>query len=765
MVNRNVKGIYMKNNLKKVLMIFIFILTLFTCSNVFAAEVETSYMSINDKTDLFTDDIELNDIKFVNNSYTSSSSIGITAHTVSYSTKKIRYEVVMTLYNESYTLIGEYRKSYDINAMDDESLAHMANSSYLRGNTSSDVKYYKIKLSYNDVTANSTIANKTPSLITTYKNYEYVIDAYDVNVIVNKNNTFDITEHITAYYNIPKHGIIRKIPLMNTINRTDGSTSKNRAKISNLSVDANYSVSRSQGEYSIKIGDANKTLTGKQEYTIKYNYNIGKDPLKDIDELYLNIIGTEWDTVIGNITFTITMPDEFDQTKLGFSAGKYASTGNSLVNYRVDKNIIEGSYDGILSTNSGLTIRCELPEGYFVGAGFKFNMLNLLIIILPICMAFISYVLWKVYGKDDIVVETVEFYPPAGFNSLEVGYAYKGLATSKDVTSLMIYLANKGYIKIVDEQTKSLFKRDLFKIVKLKDYDGDNVNERLFLEGLFQSAKTEVTLSDLQNKFYKTNNKIISNVSSKANKYKLFEKSAGSKTWIPMLFIILSFGLITIPPLYYYGEISMAVFPIAFPAAGLYLIVQAIGEVVTNERKMDVSFIVQIVFGLLFGGIVWCVFLLSSLLVEPFYILAYIIGIISISIIMACYIYLPKRTPYGNEILGKLKGFKNFLETAEKDRLEAMVNDNPTYFYDILPFTYVLNVSDEWIKNFEAINIQSPDWYDSPTAFDIITFNSFIDNAMSSASSAMSSSPSSDGGSSGGGSSGGGSGGGGGSSW
>ena len=136
----------------------------------------------------------------------------------------------------------------------------------------------------------------------------------------------------------------------------------------------------------------------------------------------------------------------------------------------------------------------------------------------------------------------------------------------------------------------------------------------------------------------------------------------------------------------------------------------------------------------------------------------------------------PKRTKYGNEIFGKIKGFKRFLKTAEKDRLEAMVNDNPTYFYDILPYTYVLGISNKWIKKFETITMQAPSWYDGYDSFDVSSFGSFINSTMSSAQSAVSPSSSSDfsdsssggssgGGGSGGGSSGGGSGGGGGSSW
>ena len=51
------------------------------------------------------------------------------------------------------------------------------------------------------------------------------------------------------------------------------------------------------------------------------------------------------------------------------------------------------------------------------------------------------------------------------------------------------------------------------------------------------------------------------------------------------------------------------------------------------------------------------------------------------------------------------------METAEKERLEALVYENPSYFYNILPFAYVLGVSDKWIKNFEGIAMEPPRWY------------------------------------------------------
>ena len=48
---------------------------------------------------------------------------------------------------------------------------------------------------------------------------DYTIQSYDIDIVVNEDNTFDITENITAYFNVSKHGIYRKIPLKNSVIR------------------------------------------------------------------------------------------------------------------------------------------------------------------------------------------------------------------------------------------------------------------------------------------------------------------------------------------------------------------------------------------------------------------------------------------------------------------------------------------------------------------------------------------------------------------
>ncbi len=617
------------------------------------------------------------------------------------------------------------------------------------------------------------------------KYYDYVIDNYDIKIVVNEDNTYMITERIDAYFNVEKHGIYRKIPLSNKVVRLDGTTSHNRAKVSNISVNEDYSVSTENGYKVIKIGDANHTLSGPKSYMIDYLYNLGKDPSENYDEFYFDLIGNEWDTTISGITFTITMPKEFDQSLLGFSSGIVSSTNSSDVQFEVDGNTITGQYLGILNPGEALTIRLELPEGYYVGASNNFDFMMILSIGLPILFVLIVLVIWFIYGKDDPVIETVEFYPPDGFNSAEIGFLYKGKADKNDVISLLIYLANKGYIKILETEEQSLFtKVKGFKIIKLKDYDGENANERLFLNGLFSSKRTnikmmsmymkknsynlenestsqlnEVTSLDLYNNFYITLNAIIKNLNQKDNIHKIFENNSFYKGLYATIVAI--FLLITVRPVYEYGGAEILPFALLFPGLGFSILFAMVFGKTPIFLKLF-----GFVWGLGFGGIPWSFMVLPALQADAIYMFTYFLGVICIIVIVLLLKAMPKRTGYGNEILGKIRGFKNFLETAEKPKLETMVMQNPSYFYDILPYTYVLGISDKWIKKFETIALQAPNWYDGDSGFRPDTFGHFMSTTMASASRAMSSSPSSGGsGGSGGGSSGGGSGGGGGGSW
>lgn len=598
---------------------------------------------------------------------------------------------------------------------------------------------------------------------------DYDITKYDVEIVVDEHNKYSIKENIDTYFNVSKHGIVRRIPLYNNIIRQDGIRERNRVLISNVHVNEEFASSRENNNYVLKIGSADKTINGKHSYSISYDYDIGLDKNNKYDELYFNIIGTNWDTDISNVTFKITMPKEFDASKLGFSYGEYGESNTDNISYDVDGNVITGSFEGTLLAGEGLNVRMELPEGYFIRKSVGSSLLECWYYIIPILGVIVAYVVWKKYGKDDQVVDVVSFYPPENMNSLDVAFAKKGSVNSNDAVSLLVYLASKGYIKIVEDKKS----KSRFTIQKVKEYDGNNKEEELFFRGLFKKVWDSISSDELNESFYLTINSILTKKNSTANRKELFNSKSSNKRYILFLFMLITSSLSTIIPAlgYKLSDIIFSIIICNLIGIVALIIVGIIYDNNCTKKGLNSALGFAFFFVLALAVANFTIIGFEYIYYDTVYLIGFILCMVCTYLIYFFYLIVTKRTEYGNKVLGEVNGFKKFLETAEKDKLESLVHDDPSYFYNILPYAYVLGVSDAWIKQFEGIAIAPPDWYESADTFDYYRFNRSLNRTIHSASRVMNSVPQSSGGStsgggfSGGGFSGGGSGGGGGSSW
>ena len=475
--------------------------------------------------------------------------------------------------------------------------------------------------------------------------YDYYIKNYDVNIDVGEDNTLHITESIDAKFNIEKHGIYRYIPTNFYINRADGSSEYARIKLRNIDCSDPYEKYTEGNNTVLQIGDEDNTYTGDKSYKISYDYSIGPDTVKNADELYYNIIGDGWDTVIQNVTFSIKMPKKFDESKIGFSSGIYGTEGTDIVKFSVKDNVISGKTTAPLNENEALTIRIELEDNYFTFDWTGQYIMYGLMVAVPLLLLILTIIIWYKHGRDKKPVETIEFYPPENMSCVDVSYWENGKVTNEDVVPLLIELANEGYVEIDEKDKKNTV------IKKIKPYNGKDGAKSIFMSGLFSGRGNEVTLKELKRDFYPYIERIV-------NKYRLPSGSKHDEVFTSksiLLRLLCWFG---------------AALSVAFV---LFL----------QNRAYHIE-----------NG-------------EVFVIAGIIISVIAA--IMACFVR--KRSDKGVEILGKIKGFKTFLETAEKDRLEALVEENPSYFYDILPYAYVLGVSDKWTKKFESIAMEPPRWY------------------------------------------------------
>ena len=564
----------------------------------------------------------------------------------------------------------------------------------------------------------------------------FYITNYDVNINVDKNKTAHVTEEIDVNFTVSSHGIYRTIPLKGN-------------NISNIRIyPYQYSDSIEGDNLKIKIGDPDVYVNGPKHYQISYDYNF----LDNKNEFYFNIIGTQWGTEIRKASFSVTMPEKFDSSKAGLSIGREGTAGfNGGAQFFVNENTLSGYTTQTLPAYNGITLRVEVPKGYF---NHKTNYVPMIVIAIMLVLTVISWFIWFKFGKDKPVIPVVTFYPPKNYNSAEVELMYKGKASEKSLVSLIFYLANKGYLKISD----SMFG---FEIEKVKEYDGNNPIESAFMRALIPKNKISQVELSVSRVFYKECQTIIEHINKARNK--IFVKDSIN----PGLIFLMSLCLLGIGALTLFSLFNFDIFRIISMGFVILFPLIAIGVLIAffvSGRKNIETGIFIIIWSVFFGGIPF-LGLLSSIVINSSTIPAIFTGVIGLVVSSICLYHLPQRNDFGNKMLGEVLGLKHFIEVAEKHRLEKLLAENPSYVYDVLPYAYVLDVSDKWIKQFESIMTLQPDWY-SGNVLNVHNFNTFANN-MSSVSIPSSSNGgvSSSSSSGGGGHSGGGGGGGGGGSW
>lgn len=359
----------------------------------------------------------------------------------------------------------------------------------------------------------------------------------------------------------------------------------------------------------------------------------------------------------------------------------------------------------------------------------------ILLYIVPIVFLLISLYLYYKFKNNKKGTKTTSFYPPKELNSLEVGFVYKGSANDKDVTSLLLYLANKGYIKIIKTKYS-------YELIKAKDYDGDNINEQLFIDGLFTKKRRPnfplnenkngvITSDDLFDNFYITMSRILSNMNS--NKNRIYQKRTLLTKLFITLMVVITYCMITIYPIMSYRNINdmILIMAIVFPVIFLYYFINVFisGNVFAN-----------ICFTLALFVLPWCGLVLPVLIIKPVYLLTNIYGLACIVGMILCAKHISKRNKYGNDMLEQIEGLKQFIKLGEKDKILNLLEENPNYFYDILPYAYTLNEYDTWIEKFNDINLLAPSWYVEDNTFNLEEFSSFIKSTMRSVKRSMTSS-------------------------
>ncbi|HET7475626.1 MAG TPA: DUF2207 domain-containing protein [Dermatophilaceae bacterium] len=531
---------------------------------------------------------------------------------------------------------------------------------------------------------------------------------------------------------------------------------------------ADLSVSELGAETRLRVGDPDRTVSGRQTYVLKYRLAHVVNGFDDHVELYWNVTGDRTEIPTDSVKVTVRGPQPVSQAACFYGAKGStdqcsASPGNPAT--FTAAGLTAGQQVSVVAgfpLGAVTDVAPDLREGETGFAGDEepgstmtpaaAKALSLLGygggIAAPVAAAaLMGLLVWK-RGRDEqyagltpglspapgapaTVVRggprpvAVQFAPPAGVRPGLVGTIVDEQANTIDVSATVVDLAVRGFLTIEETEKGGLFKRQDWKLTRLVPREGETLlpYEQTLLDGIFRDVNP-VQLSDLKNKFAATLGIVRGEMYDEVVRRGWFRKSPERQRGV-------------------WRFLGMALVAAGF-ASGWFLGFQTLASDRAGGLSLGVPSGVVLAAGLVIAGLI--VILLGQRMAA--------------------------KTAEGSAVLAQSLGFKQYLLTAEARQIAF--EEAQDMFSRYLPYAIVFGVADRWAKVFAEVAaaaaaagtpLAMPGWYYGTGGFAGIADG--VDSFSTMASGTFTSTPGSSGSSGfgGGGFSGGGGGGGGSSSW
>ncbi len=417
--------------------------------------------------------------------------------------------------------------------------------------------------------------------------------------------------------------------------------------------------------------------------TVEIDYMVrdGIRYFEDHDEFYWNVTGNDWPVPIDHAEAHVYLP-ESAAGKLRAQAftGAYGSAQRDAVS-AVNGADVAFETSNPLPMRGGMTIDIFIPKGILNEPSAITRALWFLgsnpVVFLPLVTFSVMFTLWWYKGRDPDPGRSVApmYEPPPGMSPAETGALIDDSVHPRDITSTIVDLAVRGYVKIEETVDTSLLifhsKDYIFHLLKpVTEWQGLAPHERVMLENIFAGGQ-QTRLSSLKNRFYTAIPVIKEDIKSALkNKgmYLLDPDSANAYSVGAAVLIALPF---IAAPFLGYQEMFNSIL-LLFVCGGISLII-------------------------------WWLFARQ----------------------------MSAKTVQGGRTRVAVLGFQEFMNRVDADRLKRMPSDT---FERYLPYAMALGVEHHWAQAFAGIIQNPPSWYVSPngmTGFNPVFFSSSMHNMAS----------------------------------
>ena len=491
------------------------------------------------------------------------------------------------------------------------------------------------------------------------------VAGFQDNITVAKDGSAVVTERITLVFVGEWHGIHRFIPTeypgpnrtnyelyLDVTSVTDGEGGK-------LKYDS--SISNGSRDLKIYIPDA---VDATRTVEITYRVRNGTRFFDDHDEFYWNVTGNDWPVPTDHVSATVRFPDSAaGSLRAQAFTGVYGSTQRDAT-AKVDGSVAQFETNNPLPMRGGLTIDVYIPKDILEEPGaitrFFWFIGGNPVVFLPLVTLAVMFPLWWYKGRDpDPGMSVAPMYePPPGISPAEAGTLLDDSIHPRDITSTMVDVAVRGYIKIEEVAEKGLVfthKDYLFHLLKPREQWGNDLapHERVMLENVFGGG-SEIRLSSLKNRFY---------------------------TAVPVI-----------------REDIMS----ELKNKGIYLL----DPESANGYSIGAAVVILIPFAI-FQYLGWANFFNS-------------IPLLIVSVLISALIWwlfarvMTAKTVKGARTRIAVLGFQEFMNRVDAERLKVMP---PTTFEKFLPYAMALGVEHHWAQAFAGIVKDPPSWYVAPGGY------------------------------------------------
>jgi uncharacterized membrane protein len=496
------------------------------------------------------------------------------------------------------------------------------------------------------------------------------IARFDARYTIAEDGAVLVDEEIHPSFEGTYNGIVRDIPV--EYPGPDGTTYKLFVKVQSITDETGQKIKFEQSTHAQRTADGSfhqflflKIYAGgtDTERTVHISYRSPNAVrfFKDHDEFYWNVTGLDTKVPTESASAFVALPGTAAGQLLKAQAftGAYGSREKDVTS-NVDGSNITFETSSALQAHNGLTIDVYIPKGILKQPSWFTRYVVWFIggnpgALLPVWAFAVMFGLWWWKGRDpDLGLSVAPMYePPKGLTPAEAGTLLADAIEARDITSTLIDLAVKGYLKIIETEEKVLFIKHKDYVLRLMkpraEWQSLAAHEIEVLNNLFPEVTAEeTTLSSLKNRFYialpSIRQEIMDSLKGK-DLYSTDPESAKGLALVGVLMIVLPF---------------------------LWLQMTGAIRLTNSPAVLGVGVVLTILIVFLFGR------------------------------------QLSAKTIRGARTRVECLGFKEFMTRVDGDRIKRMPPDT---FEKFLPYAMAFGVEQHWAKAFQGLITEPPSWY------------------------------------------------------